>query len=269
MCYTLFGNYYVDGGLINLVRPVLNYSLTHGATTKYGHEVTQVIPGNGKYKTITTKGEFTSRFVISGIPLNNTQMLFDSPTIKKKLQKYILSSEQLNGAFTMSLVLKKHQQLPVLHHQLHVSGGLPVIGSKSIFISFSHPSDTLRAPEGEQVASISTHIAHPQHKFIHDKQVIEKAILDRLEQEGLVLPEKIISFQSATPGAWQFWTGRAYGAVGGYPQYNHIKPWQMKDARLDHKGAYVCGDTVYPGQGIVGVCLSGIIAYRKLMQDHF
>jgi phytoene dehydrogenase-like protein len=43
----------------------------------------------------------------------------------------------------------------------------------------------------------------------------------------------------------------------------------MKDARLDHKGAYVCGDTVYPGQGIVGVCLSGIIAFRKLMQDHY
>lgn len=43
----------------------------------------------------------------------------------------------------------------------------------------------------------------------------------------------------------------------------------MKDARLDHKGVYVCGDTVYPGQGIVGACLSGIIAAEKLWRDHF
>ncbi|WP_162426489.1 phytoene desaturase family protein [Pontibacter pudoricolor] len=269
LCYTLFGNYYVDGGLINLVKPVLNYSLANGATIKYGHEVTRIIPGNGNYRSITTKGEFTSRFVISGVPLNNTQYLFENPTIKKRLQQYILPSRELNGAFTMSLVLRKKRNLSTLHHQLHVAGGLPVIGSKSIFISFSHPADTLRAPEGEQVTSISTHIARPQNTIIHNKQIIEKAILARLAQAELVMPEDIICYQSATPGAWQFWTGRAYGAVGGYPQYNRIKPWQMKDARLDHKGAYVCGDTVYPGQGIVGVCLSGIIAFRKLMQDHF
>src|SRR5690606_9922593 len=127
----------------------------------------------------------------------------------------------------------------------------------------------LRAPEGEQVASISTHVANPAATFIEDKQVIEKAILAQLEQEGLVLPDQLISYQSATPGAWNFWTKRSFGFVGGYPQYKRIKPWQMKDARLDHKGAYVCGDTTYPGQGIVGVCLSGIIAARKLLQDHY
>jgi C-3',4' desaturase CrtD len=269
LCYTLYGNYYLDGGLINLVKPVLDYCLANGATINYGQEVTSVISGNGNYRTITTKGEFTSQFVICGVPLNNTQKLFENPTIKKRLQQYILPSEKLNGAFTMSLVLRKKQDLPTLHHQLHVPGGLPVIGSKSIFISFSHPTDALRAPEGQQVASISTHIAHPQNTIIYDKQIIEKAILARLEEAGLVLPEDIISYQSATPGAWLLWTGRAYGAVGGYPQYKQIKPWQMKDARLDHKGAYVCGDTVYPGQGIVGVCLSGIIAFRKLMQDHY
>jgi phytoene dehydrogenase-like protein len=46
-----------------------------------------------------------------------------------------------------------------------------------------------------------------------------------------------------------------------------IKPWQMLDARLDHHKAYMVGDTVYPGQGIPGVTLSGIIAAEKLLRD--
>lgn len=94
-------------------------------------------------------------------------------------------------------------------------------------------------------------------------------MLDLLEEKGILRKSTILYSHSATPGAWAFWTKRAYGMVGGYPQYLRIKPWQMKDARLDHKGAYVCGDSVYPGQGIAGVCLSGIIAVHKLLQDHF
>ena len=38
----------------------------------------------------------------------------------------------------------------------------------------------------------------------------------------------------------------------------------MVDSRLDGKGAFICGDSVYPGQGIPGTCLSGIIAWNKL-----
>ena len=46
-----------------------------------------------------------------------------------------------------------------------------------------------------------------------------------------------------------------------------IKPWKMKDARLDGHRAYICGDSTYPGQGIPGACLSGIIAVEKMKID--
>jgi phytoene dehydrogenase-like protein len=117
LCYTLFGNYYIDGGLINLVKPILNYSLQHGATIHYGREVTSITYHGSAYKVVTTKGEYESRFVISGIPLNNTLELFQDETIKSKLRTNILISEQLNGAFTMSLILRKRHDIPVLHHQ--------------------------------------------------------------------------------------------------------------------------------------------------------
>ncbi|MDX5423377.1 MAG: NAD(P)/FAD-dependent oxidoreductase [Hymenobacteraceae bacterium] len=268
LCYTLYSNYYVDGGLINLVKPVVAYLDSQGGEILYGQQVQEVTYQNKTYRTRTNKGEFKSRYIISGIPINNTRDIFQEEGIKKRLAQHLLPSEKLNGAFTMGLVVKGQQAPEVLHHQVHIPEGLPVIGSKSIFISFSHPADKLRAPAGELVASISTHVPHPEQLRIEDKSAIEAAVFKKLEQAGLIKSENISYNQSATPGAWIFWTKRAYGAVGGYPQYRHLKPWQMKDARLDHKGAYLCGDTVYPGQGIVGVCLSGIIAVEKLTQDH-
>ncbi|MBC5991560.1 phytoene desaturase family protein [Pontibacter cellulosilyticus] len=269
LCYTLYSNYYVDGGLINLVNPVVDYITSNGGVVKYGQQVKAVDSLRKGYKVTTAKDSYFSRFVISGIPLNNTQELFTDKSIKQKLQLYLLPSDKLNGAFTMSLVLDGMVAPDVLHQQVHVPDGLPIIGSKSIFISFSHPADKLRAKAGEVLASVSTHVPHPEKLYIQQKEQVETGILCALERAGILDQASIKYTQSATPGAWIFWTNRAYGAVGGYPQYKSIKPWQMKDARLDHKGAYVCGDTVYPGQGIVGVCLSGIIAAEKLWQDHY
>lgn len=269
LCYTLYSNYYVPGGLINLIKPVVSYITGAGSTIKYGQEVHRINQQEQGYEVVTQKETFRCRYVISGIPLNNTMQLFQDKAVQQRLQKYVLPSEKLNGAFSMGLVLKMDAPPHVLHHQVHVPEGLPYIGSKSVFISFSHPDDTSRAPAGEMVASISTHVRHPELHQLEEKEQLEEAILRALVQKEIIIRENIISVQSATPGAWIFWTKRAFGAVGGYPQYKHIKPWQMKDARLDHRGAYLCGDTVYPGQGIVGVCLSGIIAANKLQQDHF
>jgi len=269
LCYTLYSNYYVPGGLINLVNPLVSYIKANGAVVQYGQQVQHISRREGSYQVTTDKARFDSRFIISGIPLNNTLELFEDAEVRERLQPYLMPSENLNGAFTMGLVLEGLEPPAVLHHQVHVPEGLPYIESRSIFVSFSHPDDKQRAPAGEVVASISTHVQHPQQTYINNKAVIEEAIVEALVQQGLIKRAQIKLLQSATPGAWIFWTGRAFGAVGGYPQYAHIKPWQMKDARLDHKGAYLCGDTVYPGQGIVGVCLSGIIAVQKLLQDHF
>ncbi|MBD1396205.1 FAD-dependent oxidoreductase [Pontibacter sp. JH31] len=269
LCYTLYGNYYVDGGLIRLARAIEQYLTSKGSSIRYRHAVKSVNATAEGYDVTTGAGTFQCRFVISGIPLNNTHELFRDEHLKSKLRRYTLPSEKLNGAFTMGFVIKNRFRQSVLHHQVHVPEGLPIIGSKSFFVSFSHPNDTERAPSGHTVVAVSTHVSDPEHSVIYDKKPLVEAILALMEKEKLLQREDILYLDSATPGAWIFWTQRAFGMVGGYPQYRHIKPWQMKDARLDHKGAYICGDTVYPGQGIVGTCLSGIIAVHKLLQDHF
>ena len=271
LCYTNYGNHYVDGGLINLVNPLVNYLEQKGSQLFLRTEVQQIERNEKEYIISTKKqGKFSAEFVVSGIPINNTVRLFGEE-ITHKYQNQVLSSKSLNSAFQMGIGFKRSpENLPTdcIHHQIHLEEPLPQVGAASIFLSLNHPEDTTRTDEANHsVASISTHIPDPENNIIADKKEVEAAIIDKLATLGFLRKSDIVYQHSSTPKSWQKWTGREWGFVGGYPQFMRIKPWQMLDARLDHQKAYICGDTTYPGQGIPGVVLSGIVAYEKLKSD--
>ncbi len=279
LCYTNFGNYYVNGGLIQLVQPFVDYIEQKEGKVFLRHKVTAVgTTDDGYCVSAHIKGkksvDFQCRFLISGIPINNTLPLFNGkiPSATQKrlqhLKKQQLDSPQLNSAFQMGIGFRPHKSYECIHHQIHLRAPLPETGSASIFLSLSHPDDHSRSDEpGLAVASVSTHVAHPAAHMHFDKQVAEQAVIQHLSELDFIKPENIVYKHSSTPAAWEKWTQRQYGFVGGYPQFMRIKPWQMLDARLDGRRAYICGDTTYPGQGIPGVVLSGIIAYEKLKRD--
>jgi phytoene dehydrogenase-like protein len=189
--------------------------------------------------------------------------------IKSQFKRGTMDSKQLNSAFQMGIGFKSDKKFEALHHQLHLDSPLPGTGSASIFVSLSHENDASRADEkGFRVASVSTHVNDPENNIIANKEEVEEAVINKLASLGFLKKEDIGYMHSSTPKSWFKWTRREFGFVGGYPQYMHIKPWQMLGARLDGQKAYICGDTTYPGQGIPGAALSGIIAFEKLKRDH-
>jgi len=272
LCYTNYGNYYVNGGLINLVNPLVDFLKKNQGEIFLRHSVEKVSYENGMYALkVKQKGKeeqiFTAPILISGIPINNTVELFGSG-FNKNFEENIMESKQLNSAFQMGIGFKKTKSFDCIHHQIHLQEPLPEIGAASIFLSLNHPEDHSRCDATDtMVCSISTHVKNPIERMTFDKEKVENAIIDELEKHGFLKKEDIIYQHSSTPTAWEKWTGRKYGFVGGYPQYMRIKPWQMIGSRLDGRGAYICGDTTYPGQGIPGVVLSGIIAYQKIKRD--
>lgn len=271
LCYTNFGNYYVNGGLINLAKPLCEYIENQGGAvlTRVGVEQVEFVNGHYELKT-TRKGEgqiVKAKKMISGIPINNTLEIYNSEKLNRKYKTTIMPSEKLVSAFGMGIGFKSDKVFDCIHHQIHLKTPLPHIDAASIFLSLNHPSDTTRSPEGHYVANISTHVHHPEQNYTFDKTDIENAVFDALEHHGFLKRENVQYFHSYAPSSWENWIGRKYGFVGGYPQYFNIKPWQMLDARLDEKGAYICGDTTYPGQGIPGTTLSGLIAYQKMKLD--
>ncbi|MCU0445525.1 MAG: NAD(P)/FAD-dependent oxidoreductase [Microscillaceae bacterium] len=276
LCYTNFGNYYMPGGLINLVNPLLEYLQKQGtevhlreSVQKIRYEKPMLFDQEPIYQIISDKAEYRADFLISGIPINNTLKLYEDK-YAQQLKPKVLTSKHLNSAFQMGIGFKTDnpQSFDCIHHQIHLPEPLSGVGSKSIFISLNHPTDGSRCDlANTMVASVSTHIAHPEANLNPDKQLTEASIIRILIEKGFFKAEDIIYQHSSTQKSWQKWTAREYGFVGGYPQYFKIKPWQMLEARLDRKRAYQCGDTTYPGQGIPGTVLSGIIAFEKLRRD--
>jgi C-3',4' desaturase CrtD len=266
LCYTCYPNYYIDGGLLNLVTPLIEYLESKGGEVVYRQAVTSIRKSNNKYLISTSKKEYEAEYLISGIPINNTIDLFEDEKVVK-LSSKLMQSKELNSAFQMGIGFVPHKDFDCLHHQIHLPDLLPETGSASFFISLSHAEDNSRADEpGHMVMSISTHSPDPENHII-DNQKVEEAIIKELVKNDFLLEENIRFMHSSSPKSWVKWTGRKWGFVGGYPQYLKIKPWQMLDARLDGHKAYQVGDTVYPGQGIPGVTLSGIIAVEKMMLD--
>lgn len=266
LCYTNYQNFYIDGGLFNLVNPFVNYIQQQGGEIVYKNKVTQIKKSKAGFEINGSAGTYFAKKIIAGIPLNNLLEIYPD-LANQGFEKKTLKSEQLNSAFQMGIGFKISKYFEVIHHQIHLEKPLTTLGSKSIFISLSHADDVSRSDhKGMSVASISTHLPNPAATFV-DSALVENEILDVLEQRGFLQRADIQYLHSSGPKSWMKWTQRKWGFVGGYPQFMKIRPWQMQDARLEEGGLYLAGDTAYPGQGIPGACLSGIISAEKLMSD--
>ncbi|MCS7003877.1 MAG: NAD(P)/FAD-dependent oxidoreductase [Cytophagales bacterium] len=268
LCYTLYGNYYINGGLFNLVNPLCEYIRSRGSSVELRKKVTKVVDEGSHYRIeIEKHSSLIAKKVVFAIPLNNALEIFQG-NVRSSLNKGLMNATQLNSAFQMGIAFRTQKHWDCLHYQLHLSSKLSaLIGSKSLFVSLSHPQDRTRSDvSGVTVASVSTHI-HQLPNYALEKQTVAESVLEFLEEQGFFCRKEVIYYHVALPDTWEKWTLRKWGFVGGYPQFFHIKPWQMNEHRLDNRGAYICGDSTYPGQGIPGVTLSGIIAANKLLQD--
>lgn len=283
LCYTNYTNYYVPGGLIRMIDAFADFIRSRGSQLICRATVTGISrlndAGPNNYRVTTeNNGDFDTPCVVSGVPIQNTIDLVADPALVRRHSSRALPSHRLWSAFSMGLVFNNPPTAgdtsPVLHHQIHLSENesekeiLPGIAARSIFLSLSHPDDEIRGPADQTIASISTHIPDPANNEILDIAELEAAIIQILIRRGFIqTSEQIIYKHCSTPKTWRQWTRRKHGFVGGHPQFRSIKPWRMLDARLA-PGFYQCGDTAYPGQGIPGACLSGIIAHHKLTRDH-
>jgi C-3',4' desaturase CrtD len=266
LCYTNFGNYYLKGGLINLVTPFIDFIKAKGGELHFREKVTHVEYNNGFYYVQTNKNTYKAKNIVSGIPLNNTLDIY--PAINSQhIRSKLLPATELNSAFQVGLAFRTEKPITCLHHQIHLEKPIKGLNSKSIFLSLSHPNDESRSDEpGITVGSVSTHLSLPQHSIL-DKNALREQILNILIENGFFQKEDLLYSHASDQLDWEKWTNRKWGFVGGYPQSISRKPWTMPGARLDGKRAYICGDSVYPGQGIPGVVLSGIIAYEKMKLD--
>lgn len=273
LCYTNYTNYYAWGGLISFVTAFTNYIEQQQGTILYGNKVKSITHKDNLYQVETDNGNvYQSIQIITNLPVWNLPDIVQVPELNAYFKQKTEKRNFYWSAFSVGIVVQ--DVLPkdiTLHHQVILDEPIPFLNSHSVFVSISHPQDKIRNVGGVRIINISTHAPNPELWFDthfdikQKKQELHEYIIQALLQHfPYFKKEDIVYTHASTPRTWQKWVFRKNGNVGGIPQTMKIKPWQMISPLTQHKNFFVCGDTVYPGQGVAGVALSGILATHRM-----
>src|SRR6056297_1478835 len=272
--YTNCSNYSVPGGLVKMAKTLRDFIEGNGGEVRTKERVLSLSCQDDEYTVSTSKNRsYKARQVISNIPVWNMEDITSGKMADYFSQESAKYSEAW-GAFTMGVVTDDvyPDDMP-LHHQIHIKDPISGIHSDSIFVSFSHPDDEERSKKGTRVLNISSHTETDFWFSLNGKYDAEK---ERVEQQVIaVLKEQLPQFDkaeiklsfSATPVSWENWVYRKKGRVGGIPQSMGRSLLDWTPNQTPFKGLYLCGDTVFPGQGIPGVTLSGFHVYYRAQNN--
>lgn len=274
--YTNSSNYSVPGGLVEMVHSLRDFIEQKGGKVKNKEKVISLNKRNSLFTVTSEKAgkkySYQSKIVISNIPVWNMSDITHgsvSDYFETEGNKY----QKAWGAFTMGVAVKDTFDTGVpLHHQIHLTKDDKIEGlnSDSIFVSLSHQDDAVRSPGGIRTINVSTH-TDPDWWFqlngsydYYKQQVQEQIVRIMVEHLDGFNHESIETVFSSTPVTWNTWVYREKGRVGGIPQQmdRSLLDWTPSETPL--KGLYLVGDTVFPGQGIPGVTLSGINVYYRI-----
>lgn len=273
LTYPHYTNFYVPGGLWNMAYACTDYIESNGGQVNLRAEVLGV-DWNKKqaiYEVLLRRKSFKTKNVIFNIPVWNISEIVKEQNHQTHFRNEAKKFDRAWGAFTIGVLFedKLPDTLP-LHHQVHYTDytGQPA----SIFISLSKRGDDARAPIGKRTANISTH-TEPNQWFDLDRSDYDQLksaqtahIMERVKAYLKLQNDDVIHVHPATPRTWQHWVGRAKGKVGGLPQSMSRNVLSWPDAN-PFPGMYLCGDTVFPGQGIPGVTLSGLSVYSRILNN--
>ena len=274
--YTNYSNYYVPGGLINMVNALTDFIRSKGGELHTKEKVVDIGKELDGYRVRTSKEkQYTAPIVISNIPVWNMSELTENE-MSKYFKTESVKYEEAWGAVTMGVAIQDEFPKDLsLHNQIHLSEGetIPFSDAGSFFVSMSGPEDSERAPIGERVLNISCH-ADPEiwfnmeENYDRNKEIVQEFILEQLARK---LPgfkkENILLVDLATPVSWEKWVYRKKGRVGGIPQNMARSLLDWTPNKTPFKGFYMVGDTTFPGQGIPGVTLSGINVYYRVIKN--
>tara|TARA_R110000868_G_scaffold37111_11_gene131571 strand:- start:6926 stop:8434 length:1509 start_codon:yes stop_codon:yes gene_type:complete len=278
LTYTNYSNYYVPGGLIQMINTIKKFIEKMGGSLHTKEAVVE-ISKEGKEFIIKTKKKnlYKAPIVISNIPIWNMKDITKNE-MKRYFEEEAKGFDKAWGAITMGIATTDSYPEDLgIHHQLHLDEGVkvPFTNSHSIFVSMSKKGDEERAPKGERTLNISCH-ASPEtwfgmseEEYKMHKEEVQYFILETLKQKLPGFAESEIKLaDTATPVSWENWVYRKKGRVGGIPQSMARSLLNWTPNKTPFKGLYLVGDTTYPGQGIPGVTLSGINVYYRIAKNH-
>lgn len=233
-------------------------------------KMTYEVEGN-YWKVCSTKGskkfEYQANYIVYTAPPQSLLNHLDNNS--ERYSSYLNKIKKLpkpSGAVVLYAALKAHE------HKIYSSNHYQIDDEEvgSLFISLSNEGDG-RAPKGEITLNASF-FTNPDQWFSLDKKNYKlekikyiKKICKIIENKFSYSEKDWLHRELSTPLSFQKWTSRPKGIVGGLGQSPGIFGLFGLPSRTPFKGLYLCGDSLYPGEGTAGVSQSALIVVRQIL----
>ncbi|MFQ3535871.1 MAG: NAD(P)/FAD-dependent oxidoreductase [Aggregatilineales bacterium] len=255
------GVYHPRGGIGTIARQLAEALTKHGGRIIYRHAVTKLERRADKtFLLHTNKGStFEADIVLANLtPWALADLLGEAAP--PSLQREVKTRPSTWGAFTLYLgVPNSAVPTDAEHFQIVQDLDQPLGEGNSVFISISSLQDTDRAPSGMRAVTLSTHTAIGP--WWHLRQNDPDGYQRRIEQyrdKLLDAAERVIPNVRAaaqlilpgTPAAFQRFTRRPLGMVGGFPFASLLS---VRGPHTGIQNLWLVGDSIFPGQSTAGV----------------
>ncbi|MBN8194390.1 FAD-dependent oxidoreductase [Bacillus sp. NTK074B] len=268
------GAFYLEGGLFQIAHNLVNAAESVGVNASLGKKVVGIDREDLDHHWVVTDhrgNEYRANHVICNVPVQALESLFPSkygPKFKSYLKGKGL--EEVWGTMSLYLLLKEEvlpEDLP-LFSQVCTSENGNMTEGDHLFLSLSHPEDRKRAPEGFRTLTISTHTKldnwNSKEKYDSYKAELQEKMLDSIKTVIPSIKKGIVELYPGAPKAWERFTNRPGGRVGGFPQTNDHALFKSLSHRTPLTNIWVCGDSVFPGAGTLGVSVSGYHIFHSI-----
>ncbi|MGE3908787.1 MAG: phytoene desaturase family protein [Chloroflexota bacterium] len=263
------GTFHLPGGTATIARDLLTALTDRGGRCHYRAWVRSLERTGDTWAVITADGDrHLARSVIANLPPSSVIELL-APGTDASLSKASPRHRQPWGAVVLYAALDATDFPGVLprYHQVVGEYGAPLEDGGSCFVSMFGPEQA-RFPNTVRL-TVSTHTrVEPwwnlpdEAAYQAQKADIGERLLAAVER---ILPDvrrRITFSEVSSPRTFWRWIGRPEGRVGGVPQTPRTANLLARTHRTSSPGLLLCGDSIFPGQGTIGVTLSGINAAR-------
>ena len=204
--------------------------------------------------------------IYSPPPQGLLNLLVDKKDKYYKYQNRLNNLPKPSGALVFYSALKKENMINICsNHYQFISEEFG-----SLFISLSEEGDG-RAPLGEitLIASIFTRTQDwfdlEKDQYIFKKNQYLNKISKALEEKFNIASEDWLHRELSTPRSFERWTNRPKGIVGGLGQNPDIFGLFGLSSRTPFEGLWLCGDSIYPGEGTAGVSQSALMVSKQIL----
>ncbi|MCC7368293.1 MAG: FAD-dependent oxidoreductase [Chloroflexi bacterium] len=266
------GVFHLPHGTATIAQDLVRALEARGAACHFRTWVRRVQRTLGLWAVTTADDDrLLARTVIANIPTPDLALMVDEPP--PQLVRAPHERVQPWGAVVCYAALDA-TDLPgpfPQYHQIVETYSDELEDGASSFLSIFGP----QPPRHPSIAtlSISTHTRvdpwwrlASRPAYLERKARIGERLLAAAERVVPGLRGKIIFSEVATPRGYWRWTGRHEGRVGGVPQSLRHANLRAQSHRTGLPGLFQCGDSVFPGQGTIGVTLSGLNASRDALR---